>query len=564
MDCRIPIPQGEKINLGNTDYTIISLVGFGSNAFVYLAQYTDNLHKDKTHTVLLKELFPYHQKGLIRRGDDGQILVADEVQDLFKLHRSSFLRGNITHLDFQNVNADKASVNINSYEANNTLYTVLAYEGGETLRNVTDDGKIKNSLYDITACMLNIIDALAHFHNNNLLHLDISPDNILLMPLDEGKSEKYRRVILLDYNSAWNKDELLKNDGIVLSKKEHYSAPELRLNDKKSISPATDLFSVCAIFLEYLQGQPLDFSRLCSSKKVMPQKIELLEKESKEVRQKAAAILHKGLKLPPKRRYQSTEELKADFVELLKRIKDYGTIARIKKLAITAAAILTVCGGLVWGAVTINNIGYPRTQREITLNTTAMNGVITVITGLDLQIRNERQVLENLLAVEPEAAQENIRLALEENDAWNYDGIDSGLFANTPLDLALLEDIYRQPQRHNEWQRDILTRFSYMVSADSIYTEQYKREAVENYLAYLDTYERLVFFKIYKLLLPLNESGRSGVLNDLRHSTEIGRVYTDFEPPQNVVDLDNIIIRLQNDLNALERRLNIIRTAEGE
>jgi len=331
------------------------------------------------------------------------------------------------------------------------------------------------------------------------------------------------------------------------------------MNDVKSISPATDLFSVCAVFLEYLQGQPLDFSRLCSSKKAVSGKIELLEKMPKEVKQKAEAILHKGLKLPPKRRYQSAEELKSDFTELLKRIKDYGFAVRVKKIAVITAVFLAVCGAMVWGAVTVNNIGYPLTKQQAAVNDTAMKSVITVITALDFQIRNEREALQYLLEFSPETAQEVIRQAIEINDTWNHNNIDSGLFANTPLDIELLKDIYRQPGLHHAWQRDMLTRFSYMVGADSIYIEPYKQEAVENYLAYLDTYERLIFVKIYRLLLPINDRGRSGVLDALRRSTEIGRAYASFEPPENMIDLDNIILRLQNDLNALDVKLDIIR-----
>lgn len=323
MDKRIPLAMNTQLVFGETTYVITRLIGYGAKAMVYLAKYRDNLHGDKYHTVLIKELFPYHPKGLITR-KDGKIECESEAQEYFELQRKSFVHGNIVNLDYQNIRADLASININSFERNGTIYTILGNSNGETLKEAASRGYAFTSLYDITACMLNILDALEIFHKNGLLHLDISPDNILLMPLKENQSEKYRKLILIDYNSAWSTAELEENNDIFLSMKESYSPPELRLNERSSICPASDLFSVCAIFLEFLQGEPLDFSILYSHSKIIDTKTEIMKNAPATVVNKIITILRRGLCLSPNLRYQSAAEMRADFEELLNRIDGIG------------------------------------------------------------------------------------------------------------------------------------------------------------------------------------------------------------------------------------------------
>lgn len=323
MDNRTPIADELNLALGHVTYTIKKLIGFGSNAFVYLASYEDNLQRDKKHMVLIKELFPYHPKGLIYRTEYEGICFANEARDFFNLHKKSFLHGNACHLDIQNIRGDMASININSFEKNGTLYTVLGNSNGETLLTVIEKGAITSSLIDVVYCMLGILDALEVFHKNGLLHLDISPDNILLMPLDKN-DEQFRHVMLIDYNSTWNTSEFSENTNLYFSIKEHYSAPEIRLQDKNSISFASDLFSVCAVFLECLQDRPLDFSILYSGGKILEFDAGLLANVPVTAGGKALAIIKKGLKLPPKQRYQSIEALRVDFIELKNRINGIG------------------------------------------------------------------------------------------------------------------------------------------------------------------------------------------------------------------------------------------------
>lgn len=322
MDRRTPLKSGHVLALGGESYTLERLVGFGSNAFVYLAAYQDNLERDKAHTVYIKELFPYHPNGEVSRDVTGALVHTQKAEAFFELHKKSFLRGNACHLEMQSIRADLTGGNFNTYEKNGTLYTILGNSNGETLQDAIKKDATLHTLPGIISCLLGVLDALEVFHNNGFLHLDISPDNILLLPPATDGGDR-RRAFLIDYNSAWNLSLLAENEAY-FSIKEHYSAPELRLRDKKAIAPATDLFSICAIFFECLTGHALDFSDVYKGELRVDANAKLLAGVCATAVEKAVAIMRKGLKLPPKQRYQSVQSLRNDLNELNRRIAGVG------------------------------------------------------------------------------------------------------------------------------------------------------------------------------------------------------------------------------------------------
>ena len=88
--------------------------------------------------------------------------------------------------------------------------------------------------------MIGLLDALEAFHMSGYLHLDISPDNVMLV----GSGEQ-ERIFLIDYNSAraLNATELA-----YVSCKAGYSAPEVTVPELSQVGFASDLYSVAAVF----------------------------------------------------------------------------------------------------------------------------------------------------------------------------------------------------------------------------------------------------------------------------------------------------------------------------
>lgn len=304
---------GEILLLGDTEYRLEAVEGSGSSAVVYRASYADCLNGACRHEVLVKELFPYCSGGEIYRDEDGNICCREGSQALMEHCRKSFYLGNQANLQLLKLAPERISGNINSYKAYGTFYSVLTVHGGRNLERILEAGEGAGTLRETAVVIRKILDAVECFHRNRILHLDISPDNILLLP---------ERAMLIDYNSVWNMD-----DGEYRpSEKEGYSAPEIALEDYEDICPATDLFSVCAVWFRMLTGRKLTKEELAGKgiRKCFPSKLPVFQGEPMTAVWKTVQIMVKGLHVLPRRRYLSVEELREDVEELIRRIDGRG------------------------------------------------------------------------------------------------------------------------------------------------------------------------------------------------------------------------------------------------
>lgn len=322
MDDRRPLPPGHRLCLGGTTYRIVSHLGRGANALAYRAVYADAALPDQLHPVLLRELFPWRPEGGIRRGEDGGLMVDPQAGDFFDLHRESFLRGDRVHLEMRRDRAGKVPVNLNTYPAGHTFYTVQEDSAGETLQAVLDREELMDP---VTLCrwLTALLYSLRAFHEEGLLHLDVSPDNILLQPLDRGRSEAAREVLLIDYNSAWSRQELARREELFLSLKEPWSAPEVRLRDLEQVGPASDLYSVCVIFLACLLGRTPEPGELGRRLPALGSAPALRDAPATAFHQ-VGVILRRGLKAPPGQRFQTADQLIAALAELEARLTGGG------------------------------------------------------------------------------------------------------------------------------------------------------------------------------------------------------------------------------------------------
>lgn len=485
MDSRQLIPNA-VLTLGGIDYTIVKTIGSGANAIVYAAYYADNLHPNTNHKLLIKELFPRHPR--ICRDENGNIAVAPEASDYFELHRNSFMRGNAIHLDVQNASSGAVGANINSYEANGTIYTILGETNGGTL-----EVHKHASLQDTVKVILSILDAVEIFHSHGVLHLDISPDNILLLP--NGSTQ------LIDYNSAFEVGEIQDGMDVYFSVKEHYSAPEIRLKEKTAVGFATDLFSVCAIFTECITGKPLDFGKLCLGQ-------DPLEPDTPE---KVRAIIKKGLKLPPSQRYKTTAEMRTDFEELLESLEiNEVIVVKVRKrktflmTGLIAAAILLV----IFASVGMYNYfrgDYPKTPEEQAAVRNALTAVAESMGLLGRQLQSG----------------ENYSV----DESYTEKLIAAVKSPRSRLDSDILRELINIPNdygRVSGWMTDAHSE------ADSLFSQ------------YQISYANLKYFELQKLILPLNETGRKTILEALPYMDTFGVLFS-----------KSPIIRDSDTLNAL-------------
>jgi len=310
-DNRTALAEGSQLDLAGVIYTIIEVMGRGSNAICYKARYKDDHIKHKYHSVLIKELYPLVDTEAIQRAANGFLIIPDEAQPQFVLHRQSFIRGSMAGIDVNEYRPDKSMQTINTSEANNTIYCIIGVSGGTPLAP-----ERAVSLRTSVDIVIEILHALRPFHEKNLLHLDIGPDNILLMPKD--KDESGQRALLIDYNSVFAVDELSSRAGFYFSIKKPYTAPEVTLGDISSIGFGTDLYSavsvLCSMISPGFTGDPAEITPSLAIFRDIPQ----------TAIHKTIATIRKGLALSPKRRYKTIDDLLCDLRELKNRIESAG------------------------------------------------------------------------------------------------------------------------------------------------------------------------------------------------------------------------------------------------
>jgi len=317
MDRRTSLGSGDRISFPGMECEIEYLIGKGSNAIVYKGKYYDGLNEGLCHHVLIKEMFPYHPKGLICRGEKGEILVHPDGKDVFDLHKHSFECGNRVHLSLLEKYPDRIGANLNSFSQNGTLYTVMGYDGGRSLDSEFKGGA--NKLRDAATLMIDILDALDVFHSSGYLHLDISPDNVLRV--GEGK---FARTYLIDYNSVHRIDELRAGRAIYCSAKEGYTAPEVRQGNLSSVGFASDIYSAAAVFYWLLMGKAPSAYQLMCKNPPDARDSRLLTDAPETVSALVRQVLRRGLASTVSRRYKDTEQMRADISELIDRIDGVG------------------------------------------------------------------------------------------------------------------------------------------------------------------------------------------------------------------------------------------------
>ena len=132
-DNRLILPAGYQLIHGGKNYTISGYVSAGGNSVVYEAYYQDTLMPEKVHTVLIKELYPYDPLGRITRNDNMDLVVQESARKLFVQHRESFLLGNRVHLTLSVEGKGGIAENLDSFEQNSTVYTILTARKGWVL-----------------------------------------------------------------------------------------------------------------------------------------------------------------------------------------------------------------------------------------------------------------------------------------------------------------------------------------------------------------------------------------------------------------------------------------------
>ena len=181
---------------------------------------------------------------------------------------------------------------------NNRPYLVLEYLEGQTL---LDKIEYYTKFAPIEACeiMLQLLDAISYTHEHQIIHRDIKPQNVFLLPNGTVK--------LGDFGIAKNEKEA-ENHGKILGSV-HFLAPEVLSGEPFSI--ASDIYAAGITFFQLVTGVlPFDGSTEKVAemhvKKTCPAPSKIQTTIPKEIDE----IILKSLEKNPRKRYQSAVEFK--------------------------------------------------------------------------------------------------------------------------------------------------------------------------------------------------------------------------------------------------------------
>ncbi|WP_083900951.1 serine/threonine-protein kinase [Azospirillum sp. B4] len=266
-------------------FKIGRLLGRGGFGATYLA-----LDQTLNVRVAIKEFLP---QNICARGQDGVTVYPNPAtREDFEAGLRQFLSEARTLAQFRN---DPGIVSVlQFFEQNNTGYMVMEHLDGQTLeRHLASRRRL--SAEEAINLLLPVCQSLERCHAVNLIHRDISPDNIFVTKDDHIK--------LLDFGAArFAAGGRSLNLSVVL--KEGF-APFEQYQTNGAQGPWTDVYALTGTLYRLITGAlPVPApDRIGGTELVYPSEAEIAVPGGFE------DILHKGLALDPAQRYQTVAAL---------------------------------------------------------------------------------------------------------------------------------------------------------------------------------------------------------------------------------------------------------------
>ncbi|MDP5361105.1 MAG: serine/threonine protein kinase [Paracoccaceae bacterium] len=228
------LPMGADLLDGK--FKIVRQIGSGGFGITYLAQ---DIYLERN--VVIKECFP--ESLCFRFGNQVRVSSARNESPFRKIVHM-FMREacSIAKLRHPNI------VGVHQvFEENETAYMVLDLIHGRDLMDIIYDDHEALVPDQVREILVKALDAIDLVHRNDLLHRDISPDNILL--------DKWGSPVLIDFGAA-REDASTKTRDVstMLVVKDGYSPHEFYVTGGKQ-APCSDLYALGATMYHLISGE---------------------------------------------------------------------------------------------------------------------------------------------------------------------------------------------------------------------------------------------------------------------------------------------------------------------
>ena len=230
-------------SLGQREYIIDELIGYGASCIVYNAYYLDNFKL--RHYVKIKECYPisgaedHRDQDSIVWKPDAKSEYISRFEQVYKQH--VMLQNQYTFVNSTCKVADTL------YYGNNTAYLIMESEAGRSF-----DKAVPGSLFSILKCIKALANTVGKYHEIGFLHLDIKPQNFMVI------DETQELIKLFDFDSLVSIDDITSGDIEAISYSNQWAAPEVRQGRINKIRETADVYSIGAVLFFAVFGRNLD------------------------------------------------------------------------------------------------------------------------------------------------------------------------------------------------------------------------------------------------------------------------------------------------------------------
>lgn len=243
MEDKKSLPIGITLH-GKKDYTITAVLGKGGYGITYLAQHTQQGHNIPDRYAI-KEFF---MSNCCERNADGSVTLSDTNGKSAKDYKKAFM---VEAEHLKDLNQYSGIVHVQEiFEANGTVYYVMEHLGDTNLTKLLakQGGKLDEAL---AVRMTGLIGrSLALLHQKKMNHLDVKPDNVMLV----GDAATIQPV-LIDFGLSrhYNIMGKVTNDRTAMGYSDGYSPAEQYVG-LDEFSPSADVYALAATLFHMLTG----------------------------------------------------------------------------------------------------------------------------------------------------------------------------------------------------------------------------------------------------------------------------------------------------------------------
>jgi serine/threonine protein kinase len=279
------LPVGTRLS----EFELTGIIGEGGFGSVYLA-FDHSLQR----TVAIKEYMP---GALAGRNSDKSVLVRSERhKETFQTGLRSFINEARLLAQFDH----PALIKVHRFwEQNNTAYMAMRFYEGQTLKSV-----IKNHPGMVTeewlrAMLTPILEALDALYKVNILHRDISPDNIMI--------QHTGAAVLLDFGAARQIIGDMTQALTVILKPGYAPVEQYADDTSMKQGPWTDIYALSAVLFAAITKKPPP----TSVARMIKDPIEVLSTEKyPDFSEVFLSAINKGLAVNPEQRPQTIDEFR--------------------------------------------------------------------------------------------------------------------------------------------------------------------------------------------------------------------------------------------------------------